>query len=571
MNIVYNSKDNDKCTTNSNYGYKHNNYTGRRKKSNFNINPNLKHSFVLFFTLSIITTLPFNILSQIQIQTTEAFDPSVINDNISGMRDKTNGNSNDNDDSIDSKDINKIVIVRDDKPGTELSPTETTESQIDIQSRNKVYRGHVNSNANDNANEIVIVTEDQAITKSSSITSTASQVTAQSSHEVYGDFNGDGRDDLAVGVPGEDVDTGAGTIINAGAVNVLYGSSNGLSATSPRPDQIWTQSTTDVNDLAETDDFFGSSLSSGDFNGDGGDDLAVGVGAEDVDTGAGTIINAGAVNVLYGSSNGLSATSPRPDQIWTQSTTDVNDLAETGDVFGGSLSSGDFNGDGRDDLAVGVPTEDVDTGAGTITFAGAVNVLYGSSNGLSATSPRPDQFWTQNSPDVNDLVEINDFFGSSLSAGDFNGDGRDDLAIGVPLENVDTGAGTIGNAGAVNVLYGSSNGLSATSPRPDQFWTQSTTDVNDLAEASDVFGDTLLTGDFNGDGRDDLAIGVPNEGVDTGAGTLFGAGAVNVLYGSSSGLSATTPRPDQFWTQSSPDVNDLAEANDRFSGLGVPD
>ncbi len=316
MDILYSSKDNDECTTNSNYGYKHNNYTGKRKKSNFNINLNLKNSFVLFFTLSIIITSPFGILSQIQIQTTEALHPSVINDNISGMRDKTNGNSNDNDDSIDSNDndINQIVIVRDDKPGTELSPTETigleidaqsssiksyrdhvnsnanenanvnsedsiivpddkpgtelsptatTESQIDIQSTNKVYRDHVNSNANENANENVVVSQDKTSTESSSTAaaSSQSQISAQSSNEVYGDFNGDGRDDLAIGVHDEDVVVAEVTISAAGAVNVLYGNSNGLSATSPIPDQFWTQSTMDVNDLAELGDNFGLALS----------------------------------------------------------------------------------------------------------------------------------------------------------------------------------------------------------------------------------------------------------------------------------------------------------------------
>ncbi len=168
MNIVYKSKDNDECTTNSNYGYKHNNYTGKRKKSNFNINLNLKNPFVLFFTLSIIITSPFGILSQIQIQTTEAFYPSVINDNIHGMRDKTNSNSNSNDDdSIDNNDndINQMVIVRDDKPGTELSPTETTDYQIDAQSSYKSYRDHVNSNVNENANENVIASQDKTSTE----------------------------------------------------------------------------------------------------------------------------------------------------------------------------------------------------------------------------------------------------------------------------------------------------------------------------------------------------------------------------------------------------------------------
>lgn len=50
-------------------------------------------------------------------------------------------------------------------------------------------------------------------------------------NEVKGDFNGDGFDDLAIGVPFEDVITEAGTLETAGAVNIIYGSSTGLSAT----------------------------------------------------------------------------------------------------------------------------------------------------------------------------------------------------------------------------------------------------------------------------------------------------------------------------------------------------
>ncbi len=423
---------------------------------------------------------------------------------------------------------------------------------------------NLDASKNGFTNENIITLDNISDLKSSSALSSQSgqSVQAQSSNEVYGDFNGDGFDDLAIKVPQEDVDTGGGTFVDAGAVNILYGSSNGLSATSPRPDQIWTQSTTDVNDLAETDDAFGWSLASGDFNSDGRDDLAIGLPFEDLVFPG--ITETGAVNVLYGSSNGLSATSPRPDQIWTQDSPDVNDFAEINDFFGVSLSAGDFNGDGRDDLAIGVAQEDVLTGAGDQTNAGAVNILYGSSTGLSATSPRPDQFWTQSTMDVNDFAETGDVFGSSLSAGDFNGDGKDDLAIGVPDEDVLTGAGDQTNAGAVNILYGSSTGLSATSPRPDQFWTQSTTDVNDLAETVDVFGNTLLTGDFNGDGRDDLAIGALGEDLTVNQLLINNAGAVNILYGSSSGLSATSPRPDQFWTQSTADVNDLAEGFDRF-------
>ena len=62
-----------------------------------------------------------------------------------------------------------------------------------------------------------------------------------------------GKDDLAIGISGEDL----GSIVDAGAVQVLYGSSKGLSATSPIANQFWTQDSTNVNDVAEEFDHFG--------------------------------------------------------------------------------------------------------------------------------------------------------------------------------------------------------------------------------------------------------------------------------------------------------------------------
>ena len=120
-------------------------------------------------------------------------------------------------------------------------------------------------------------------------------------------------------------------------------------------DQFWTQDSANVNYAAEEDDYFGSYLSSGDFNGDGKDDLAIGISGEDL----GSIVDAGAVQVLYGSSKGLSATLPIANQFWTQDSTNVNDVAEKMDLFGYTLSSGDFNGDGKDDIAIGVDEEDI--------------------------------------------------------------------------------------------------------------------------------------------------------------------------------------------------------------------
>jgi len=355
-----------------------------------------------------------------------------------------------------------------------------------------------------------------------------------------GDFNGDGKDDLAIGVPYENLDS-----ISRGGVEVIYGSSSGLSATSPRADQFWTHDSTDVD--AEASNYFGFSLTSGDYNSDGKDDLAIGIpGPNEF-----PLAYSGAVEIIYGSSSGLSATSPRADQFWTQDSPDIEDNVEVGDAFGATLASGDFNGDGKDDLAIGVPYESV----GSI-IAGGVEVIYGSSSGLSATSPRADQFWTQDSPNVNDRAEESDQFGASLTSGDFNGDGKDDLAIASTNEDL----GSIVNAGAVEVIYGSSSGLSATSPRADEFFNQDSSGVDDTAERDDYFGSSLASGDFNNDGKDDLAIGVQGESI----GSIQYAGAVQVISGSSAGLSTSSPLTDQFWTQNSESVKDSSEPNDSF-------
>src|SRR6266536_2231716 len=127
---------------------------------------------------------------------------------------------------------------------------------------------------------------------------TAAQPTAAGS--VQADFNNDGADDLAVGVPGESV----GTIVEAGVVNVLYGSAGKLTGSGS---QLFTQ----VGSAPEPGDGFGDALATGDFNHDGFADLAVGASLEDVFS----TPDAGAVSVLYGSAGGLTRTG---GQIFTQ-------------------------------------------------------------------------------------------------------------------------------------------------------------------------------------------------------------------------------------------------------------
>ncbi len=147
-------------------------------------------------------------------------------------------------------------------------------------------------------------------------------------------------------------------------------------------------------------------------------------------------------------------------QFWEQTTIFGTGSTEAGDRFGFALAAGNFNGGLHDDLAIGVPLEDILN----IRDAGEVDVIYGSATGLSTTGRAP-QIWHQNTTNIEDSIETNDQFGSSLTAWNF---GRNearrpppdffltnfqtaDLAIGVPLENI----GTIGDAGAVNVIYGS--------------------------------------------------------------------------------------------------------------------
>ena len=91
-------------------------------------------------------------------------------------------------------------------------------------------------------------------------------------------------------------------------------------------------------------------------------------------------------HVLYGTlAVGLSADG---NQLWTRVSPGVEGDKGTG--FGESLATGDFDGDGRADLAIGSPQ----TTAGGISDAGEVNVLHGSETGITADG---DQLWNQDS------------------------------------------------------------------------------------------------------------------------------------------------------------------------------
>jgi hypothetical protein len=205
-------------------------------------------------------------------------------------------------------------------------------------------------------------------------------------------------------------------------------------------------------------------------------------------------------------------------QFWSQSSAGVGVATESDAYFGYALAAADFDCDGFDDLAIGMPGEDLTAAVD----GGRVLVLYSTETGPAATG---NQVWGQHSPVIEDEAEAGDNFGEVLAAGDFDGDGCADLAVGVP----DEGVGDTSDAGAVNVLYGGADGLSGDN---DDFWHQGNL-ADSVAEPFDRFGAALAVGDFDADGFDDLAVGVPFENI----GEVVDAGALQVLWGSASGLS----------------------------------
>lgn len=240
------------------------------------------------------------------------------------------------------------------------------------------------------------------------------------------DSDGDGRDEVAVGAPGD--------VRAAGSVTIFSSPCD-----QPTAHRITQAGATPSKH--ERDDRFGSALAAGDFDGDGFDDLAVGVPGEDF----GTRVDAGAVIVLYGSANGLTDDGAR---ILSQRGVTPG-KAQTDDRFGEALAVGDINGDGRDDLVVGSPGEDV---AGKAD-AGAFYVFWGSAEGLR---PGASQLHRQRGA-LADKSEAGDRLGAVVGAGDLDGDGFDEVLAAAPYE--DRGGK---NTGLVHVLWGSSSGVGTT-------------------------------------------------------------------------------------------------------------
>ncbi|MEM7286776.1 MAG: FG-GAP repeat protein [Actinomycetota bacterium] len=269
-----------------------------------------------------------------------------------------------------------------------------------------------------------------------------------------------------VGVPYEDI----GSRSSAGVVHVMPTGTDGRPR--GRGSQMLRQGRGGIPGKAEAGDRFGEVLEVADFDGDGWLDVAVGVPREDL----GTTTDAGLVHVIYGRADGY-----RGGRIQTfhQAVAGVPGDPGAGDRFGAALAALDWNGDGRLDLAIGVPGERV----GGVPRAGIVQILLGGPRGLSATS-------------VVELSQLGDDFDTPPEAGDRFGfalDGHESmLAIGVPREDL---ASTV-DAGMVHLVDGLTG--EQISDRQGAF-------TDDRPEQGDRYGEVVDLGQYT------LVVGVPRE------------------------------------------------------------
>jgi len=241
-----------------------------------------------------------------------------------------------------------------------------------------------------------------------------------------------------------------------------------------------------------------------------------------------------------------------------------------GQRLGTSVAVGDFDGNGHDDLAFGIPV----TSVNGFTNAGAIAVINGEDLGDSSTDPTTGAAVriSQSTAGVSGSnAEAYDYFGDVLAAGDVNCDGYDDLIAGVPRENI---GGTI-DAGMVNVLYGSPTGLLG-GPASSYLY-QGTGPLSETPEAYDRFGSSLglglfTTANYGGfRGCNSLAIGVPDEDVLYNGATRTNSGVVHLVRAPSydgggvfTGFQPISSGVEELLDQASTGFASSPEAQDRF-------
>ena len=221
-------------------------------------------------------------------------------------------------------------------------------------------------------------------------------------------------------------------------------------------------------------------LVTGDFNGDGTADILL--GARFGDGPDNRRQDAGEAYVIFGS--------PGMDAIVDLREGDQDITlwgSAPGDNLGFAAAAADLNADGIDDIIVGAP------------FAapgGAVYVFFGGPQlptEVDLAGQSPDVLLESPSP--------SSFFGDSLAAGDVNGDGIQDLIVGATFAALPEGDAAGSQAGAVYAVFGSDDWPAALSMADGEYGL-----AVFGAEALDELGDTVASGDVNGDGVDDILM-----------------------------------------------------------------
>jgi hypothetical protein len=312
------------------------------------------------------------------------------------------------------------------------------------------------------------------LTPTASWTGATEYARAGQAVQALGDSDGDGLADLLVTT---DFRThgGSSEAYGGGGAAVLLGAV-GLDA--------WDGSLADAAGHLTPEDTSGAAgmdLAAGDFDGDGVADAAIAA--------------------PYSSSYGRVYAVPGTKLTGTLALADAP-VRWTGDepyaIYGWRLAAGDFDGDGFDDLAIGVPLSDaVETESGqVIVQAGGPGFFTGESAVLATL----DGTW--------DHQEA----GTGLAAGDANGDGVDDLLLGA----VTAWQGLVTKGGRVHLILGQAGGWTDTTP----------TATFHGAGTKDYLGGVLALSDLDGDGAAELFLGTAyanSDGTDSGAVYLFGA------------------------------------------------